>query len=238
MEVKQRIEAFNKGNAPWYIVEHDNGEFSLCLPLDLLGDEYYPYCQDAFDAYAAETGEPAYSKNGLRTHGSGYEWEAAFREAFKDDPNIQRILFDCEAGGFFCYANDLTLLEDFGSRFKDICEDTEGFFPIVSEGIRRAEARRLEQESLMRTVRGQLMSEPSSVFEIMTPAGEIRLTPEDSRALLDGEKQAVEIGGESFPADFLLGQEVSAMQTDLFHPELIRVRTEEPGQDFLYDLCR
>ena len=238
MEVKQRIEAFNKGNAPWYIVEHVTGEFSLCLPLDLLGDEYYPYCQDAFDAYAAECGEPAYSKNGLRTHGSGYEWEAAFREAFKDDPNIQRILFDCEAGGFFCYANDLTLLEDFGSRFKDICEDTEGFVPIVSEGIRRAEAHRLEQESLMRTVRGQLMSEPSSVFEIMTPAGEIRLTPEDSRALLDGEKQAVEIGGESFPADFLLGQEVSAMQTDLFHPELIRVRTEEPGQDFLYDLCR
>ena len=238
MDIKQRIETFNKGNAPWYIVEHDNGEFSLCLPLDLLGDEYYPYCQDAFDAYAAECGEPAYSKNGLRTHGSGYEWEAAFREAFKDDPNIRRILFDCEAGGFFCYANYLTLLEDFGSRFKDICEDTEGFVPIVSEGIRRAEARRLEQESLMRTVRGQLMSELSSVFVIMTPAGEIRLTPEDSRALLDGEKQAVEIGGESFPADFLLGQEVSAMQTDLFHPELIRVRTEEPGQDFLYDLCR
>ena len=238
MDIKQRIETFNKGNAPWYIVEHDNGQYSLCLPLDLLSDEYYLYCQDAFDAYAAEIGEPAYSKNGLRTHGSGYESEAAFREAFKDDPNIRRILFDCEAGGFFCYANDLTLLEDFGSRFKDICEDTEGFVPIVSKGIRRAETRRLKQESLMRTVRGQLMSEPSSVFEIMTPAGEIRLTPEDSRALLDGEKQAVEIGGESFPADFLLGQEVSAMQTDLFHPELIRVRTEEPGQDFLYDLCR
>ena len=52
------------------------------------------------------------------------------------------------------------------------------------------------------------------------------------------EAGRAEIGGESFPADFLLGQEVSAMQTDLFHPELIRVRTEEPGQDFLYDLCR
>lgn len=104
MDIKQRIETFNKGNAPWYIVEHDNGQYSLCLPLDLLSDEYYPYCQDAFDAYAAEIGEPAYSKNGLSTHGSGYEWEAAFREAFKDDPNIRRILFDCEAGGFFCYA--------------------------------------------------------------------------------------------------------------------------------------
>lgn len=238
MDIKQRIETFNKGNAPWYIVEHDNGQYSLCLPLDLLSDEYYPYCQDAFDAYAAEIGEPAYSKNGLSTHGSGYEWEAAFREAFKDDPNIRRILFDCEAGGFFCYANDLALLEDFGSRFKDICEDTEGFVPIISEGIRAAEARRTEQEALMRTVRWQLMSEPSSVFEIMTPAGEIRLTPEDSRALLDGERQLVQICGETFPADFLLEQEISAAQTDLFHPDMIRVRTEEPRQDFLYDLSR
>ncbi len=94
-----------------------------------MSDEYYPYCQDAFDAYATEIGEPAYSRNGLKTHGNGYEWEAAFREAFKDDPNLSKILFDCEAGGFFCYADDLSLIEDFGSRFKEICEDTEAFTP-------------------------------------------------------------------------------------------------------------
>lgn len=39
MDIKQRIETFNKGNAPWYIVEHDNGQYSLCLPLDLLSDD-------------------------------------------------------------------------------------------------------------------------------------------------------------------------------------------------------
>ena len=83
----------------FYIVELDNGAFSLCLPLDMLGDEHYPYCQEAFDAYAAEIGEPASSKNGLKTHGSGYEWEAAFRQAFVEDPNIKKILFDCEMGG-------------------------------------------------------------------------------------------------------------------------------------------
>ena len=28
-------------------------------------------------------------------------------------------------GGFFCDANNLSLIEDFGKRFKAICEDTE-----------------------------------------------------------------------------------------------------------------
>lgn len=127
MEIKQRIEKFNQEQTPFYIVDHDDGAFSLCLPLAFLSGEYDQYCQDAFDAYAAEIGEPAYSQNGLKTHGSGYEWEAAFRETFKEDANIKNILFDCEAGGFFCYANDLSLIEDFGRRFKDICEDAERF---------------------------------------------------------------------------------------------------------------
>ena len=102
IEIKQRIKNFNQENAPFYIVDHDNGEFSLCLPLDLLSEEYDQYCQDAFDVYAAEIGESAYSENGLKTHGSGYEWEAAFCETFKEEPNIKNILFDSEAGGFFC----------------------------------------------------------------------------------------------------------------------------------------
>ena len=156
MNTKERIEAFNKAIAPFYIVDHEDGGYSLCLPLDLLSDDYYPYCQDAFNAYAEENGEPARDENGLKTHGNGYEWEAAFRQAFADDPNIGRILFDCEAGGFFCECADLSLIEDFGKRFKEICEDTERFTPIVSEGIKNAEARRAEQEKLMRTVKGSL----------------------------------------------------------------------------------
>ena len=150
MDTKQRIDKFNRETPPFYIVAHDDGQFSLCLPLDLLSDDYYPYCQDAFDAYAVEIGEPAYSKNGLRTHGNGYEWEAAFRQAFRDDPNLKKILFDCEAGGFFCYADDLSLIEYFGSRFREICEDTETFTEIVSNGIKNMEAWQAEQEKLMK----------------------------------------------------------------------------------------
>lgn len=45
MEIQQRIEAFNTENAPFYIVGLENGVYSLCLPLDLLGDKYSPYCQ-------------------------------------------------------------------------------------------------------------------------------------------------------------------------------------------------
>ena len=238
MNEKERIEAFSKANEPWYIVSHDDGRYSLCLPLDLLSDEYYPYCQDAFDAYAAKIGEPAYNKNGLSTHGNGYEWEAAFQEAFKDDPNIGKILFDCEAGGFFCEASDLSLLEEFGSRFKDICEDTEGFLSVISAGIQNAEARRAKQEALMQIVRGHLMENPQAAFEIMTPDGNIRLTPEDSKALLDGKKQFVQINGVTCAANKLLNQEVTGIQTDLFDPGLIRLKTEEPVQDFLSTFLR
>lgn len=53
-------------------------------------------------------GESPYS-DGFYTHGSGYEWEAAFRQAFEDDPNIDKITFDCESGGFFCWADSLDL---------------------------------------------------------------------------------------------------------------------------------
>ncbi len=230
MNTKQKIEAFNKESAPFYIADLDNGKFSLCLPLDMLGDEYYPYCQDAFDAYAAEIGEPAYSQNGLKTHGNGYEWEAAFREAFKDDPNIGRILFDCETGGFFCDADDLSLIEDFGRRFKAICEDTERFTPIVSEGVKKAEAWASEQERLIKTVRGQFMNHPSATFDIMTPDGNVRITPEDSKALLDGERQSVTIDGVIYASYELLDQEITDMQTDLFDQSLIRMKTEEPEE--------
>lgn len=230
VNIKQRIIKFNQENPPFYIVDHEDGEYSLCLPLDMLSDEYYPYCQDAFDAYAAEIGEPAYSPKGLKAHGSGYEWEAVFREAFKDDPNIGRILFDCEMGGFYCYANDLKLLEDLGSRFKDICEDTERFIPIVSEGIKNAEAWEAEQEALMRTVKGRLMQRPAATFDIMTPDGNVRITPEDSKALLSGEMQFIKIGGITFSAYELLNQEITDMQTDLFDQNLVRMKTEEPEE--------
>lgn len=229
-ETKQRIDKFNQENPPFYIIDHNDGEFSLCLPLDFLDGEYYPYCQDAFDAYAEEIGEPPTGRNGMKTHGSGYEWAAAFKEAFKDDPNISKILFNCEAGGFFCYAYDLPLMEDFGVRFKKICEDIEGFIPIVSAGIKNAAAWEAQQERLMKTVRGQLMKNPSSSFEIMTPDGNISITPENGKALIDESLQFIKIDGVNFSANELLDQEITDMQRDLFDQSLIRLKTEEPQE--------
>lgn len=157
MNTEKQIEDFNITNAPFYVVAHDDGRFSLCLPIDLLSDEYYPYCQTAFDNYAKGIGDEVCDERGLKTHGSGYEWDAAFREAFADEPNIERIIFDSEAGGFFCNCDDLQILTDFGSRFKNICENTELFTKTIAEGIKNADEREAEQERIAKTVRGQLM---------------------------------------------------------------------------------
>ena len=115
-------------------------------------------------------------------------------------------------GGFFCDANNLSLIEDFGKRFKAICEDTERFTPIVSQGIKKAEAQQAEQERLMRTVRGQLMQNPSAHFDMMTPDCNIRLMPEKDKALLDGKTQFIKIGGVTYAAYELLDQEVSQIR--------------------------
>ena len=95
MENEKRIKEFNRENRPFYIVDHDDGTFSLCLPLDMLNGQYSDYCQTAFDNYAKSIGEPTTTPIGLKTHGNGYEWEAAFREVFKNDPDIGRVIFDC-----------------------------------------------------------------------------------------------------------------------------------------------
>ena len=36
MNTEKQIEDFNITNAPFYVVAHDDGRFSLCLPIDLL----------------------------------------------------------------------------------------------------------------------------------------------------------------------------------------------------------
>ncbi len=226
MTVKERLDAFQKENPPFYIVDHDNGTFSLCLPLDFLNGEYCDYCQDAFDTFAEANGEPHIDDHHT-IYGNGYDWQAAFAEAFKDDPNIGRIIFDCEAGGFFCYCDNLDIIEDFGKRFKSICEDYDKFVPIVAEGIRNAEIREAEQERLMKTVKGQLMTNPKATFDIVSPLGEIRVTPEMSKKLLAGEMPTVQIGGVHYADYELLDQPIKGQQTDIFDDNLIRMKTDE-----------
>lgn len=185
MEIKQRIDQFNQENPPFYIVAHDDGKFSLCLPLDLLSDEYRLYGQDAFDAYAAELGEPVCDEYGLKTHGSGYEWETAFREAFKDDPGIDKISFDCEAAGFFCNANELSLIENFGKRFRDICEDTENFVPLVCKALSQA-AQETEYHINNDTVKYNIDSYTRWSMEIITPEQHLQIEAGQGVALWEG----------------------------------------------------
>lgn len=147
-------------------MDHDDGTFALCLPFTFLTGQYADYCQEAFDNYAKSIGDPVYNDIGLRTHGNGYEWEAAFRQIFRNDPNIGRVLFDCEAGGFFCSCNDLDIIEDFGIRFKDLCEDTQHFTEVIAEGIQYQEAWEKEQEQLMK---GNKKADESIPFHRLKP---------------------------------------------------------------------
>ncbi len=132
--IKQRIEEFNKGNVPFCIVSDDGRNYSLCLFLSSDSNGFYG--KEAFETYAKEMGEPFKDEYGLYTHGSGYEWEAVFKKAFKNEEGLTQIVFDSEAGAFFCNCEDLSVLEDFGKRFKALCEDMDKFIPLVSAGIK------------------------------------------------------------------------------------------------------
>lgn len=146
MDIEQRIKKFNRDNAPFYLVDHENGKYSLCLAFSFLEGEYEDFGQDAFNRYALEIGEPAMNDIGLFTHGSGYEWQTVFEKAFESDPESGRIQYDCEAGGFFCYAESLSLLEDFGTRFRAVCMDGEKFAELVNIALKEAEEKEIEEE--------------------------------------------------------------------------------------------
>lgn len=127
----------NRANPPFYLVDHDDGTFSLCLAFSFLRGKYAGFGQDAFNQYARQIGEPA-KEDGFYTHGNGYEWEIVFKKAFEEAPNINKIRFDCEAGGFFCYSRDLSVLEDLGGRFRKICLDKEEFPELVCTALEEA----------------------------------------------------------------------------------------------------
>lgn len=137
MNIEHQIEKFDETNHPFYIVSHDDGMFCLCLPIGFLNGECEGYCQEAFDMYATQISDQSRITGGFRTHGSGYEWEATSHQAFVDDPDIKKIMFDCRSGGCYCNSSDLNVLEHFGKKLKAICEDTARFVLIIAAGISR-----------------------------------------------------------------------------------------------------
>ena len=227
MDIKNRIEAFNRDNAPFYLVDHDSGEFSLCLALSFVPQEYRDFGQAAFDRYAERNGEPV-MENGLYTHGSGYEWEDVFKKAFQTDENIGKIGFDCEMSGFFCYAEDLSLLEEFGRRFRALCMDARNFESLVCSALEEAAVRRAETEELSGTIRGFLMECPGCTADIQTPDGQLQLTAEMGSQLLDGSLTSIRIDECEVSAEELLRQQITHIQQDLFEPTHFQIKTQEP----------
>ena len=65
MDNKSIIEKFNEKCAPFYLVDHDNGTFSLCYPFSFVDEKYRFYGQEAFDKYAERIGEPARDERGF-----------------------------------------------------------------------------------------------------------------------------------------------------------------------------
>lgn len=230
--IKDRIQAFNDENEPFYIVDHEDGQYSLCLCFMYAEGDY---CQEAFDRYAREIGDEPRDERGFYTHGSGYEWEAAFKKAFENDEKLKDFDFDSEGDGFYCYCRDLSTLEDFGRRFKAICEDTEKFTPIVSAGIKEEEIREAEERRLMETVRGQIQAKlkrnPSASFDIRTPNDGFYVDASTGKQLLGGTLQSVKSdSGTEISADEFLNMKVTAIQKDLFSDDFYQM-TAEVGQE-------
>lgn len=222
-QIEKVIAEFNDTCEPFYIVDHEDGVYSLCYPIDMVEEEIG---QAAFDAYAEERGEPVCDVIGLKTYGSGYDWESAFRKYFETDPHIQDIHFDCESSGFFCDSNDLETLADMGRRFHKVASNTEEFTPIISAGIKEADAKRAEEKALMKTVRGQFMKYPAATFYIRTPDGDLIATPIMTQTMLSGELPHVQIANTTFNAEEFLGQRVCGVQKDLFDENVVRLKTE------------
>ncbi len=219
-DTEKRIAELNEELEPFYLIDGGDGTFSLCALMNEMDAEYG---QAAFDAFALEIGASTRDELGYVSFGDGYDWQSAFTEAFKDDPNIGRIHFDCECSGFFCDSDDLEILADFGKRLKALSMDTEKFTPIVSAAMKV----QAEQRRLLETVRGQLMANPKATFDIVSPLGEIRVTPDMSQKLLAGEMPTVQIGGVQYADYELLDQPIKGQQTDIFNDNLIRMRTDE-----------
>lgn len=134
MDIRQQIEKFDAENKPFYMVDHEDGEYSLCLPLSSLKGEYKDFGQEAFNQYAIRVGEPI-TDGRFYTHGSGHEWKDVFEKAFEGEENLEQITFDCEAGGFFCYSRNFNILAEYGRRFRDMCMNEQGFTELVCKAL-------------------------------------------------------------------------------------------------------
>lgn len=229
---EERIKALNRELDPFYLMEGSDGRFSLCARMNYMDEEFG---QAAFDAYAESIGEDPRDEQGYITYGSGYDWAAAFKEAFKDDPNLKRIHFDCEGSGFFCDGDDLEMMADFGKRFRELSLDTERFTPIVSAGIKNEAIQMAEEERLSHTVRGYVMKHQMAEFHVLTAQGYFKLGAGEGRKLLSGVKRIVPSFSNNveLTAEEFLDLKVTDAQQDLFDKNLFKLMAEQDQEELL-----
>ena len=144
MDIKKRIKKFDAENKPFYMVDHEDGTYSLCIPLSSLNGEYKDFWQEAFNCYAIQAGEQI-SDGRFYTHGCGYEWKTVFEKAFENEEKLKQIIFDCEATGFFCYSDAFDIIEEYGRRFREICMNEKEFTELVCKAL--SEDRQLEEDA-------------------------------------------------------------------------------------------
>lgn len=227
MQIKERIQAFNEKNSPLYLIDMDGESFHLCMQRDGLSDNDYFRVQDLFDDYAKANGETAKEGNRHR-YGGGNDWEAVFREAFKNDPNLSQIDFDCEYSGFYCQCANFDIIEDFGKRFKDIFDNNERLRQCITDGIPAEKARLAEEERLANSLEGYLRKYSHTDFWVRTPDADYMLEGDTVKGLLDGSINSVkEDGGDGYiDTEDLLCLKVTAAQQDLFCEEFFKIKAE------------
>lgn len=234
-EDAQKMDAFREQAAPFYIVDHDDGTFSLCLPFSFCDDAITENCQKAFDAYAQSIGIPAVNRYGLHTFGNGYQWEEVFQQAFKNDPKLQQIHFDSEAGGFFCNADDLEVLTDLGSQFHEVCKDPERFAALIPAAIEMAEKRQVWEKadfSDYTNIRDFLHKNPTAAVTIHTTEGYTKLGPKDIQRMLVDESSAIHVGSRQTAAKWLLDQELGLGERNAADPNLLKIETADYSAQF------
>ena len=226
MTISEKIQQFDEENDPFYLVDHGDGIFSLCLARDFLSGKYENYGQYAFDAYAVENGEEAETSQGRHTHGNGYEWGYVFRKAFQGEKDFGKIAIDCESGGFFCYCTDFELITNLGRQFRELVEDKERFTRLVSEALKEEKLIQQEEERTSRQVRGFLLRHHRSDIDMLTPYGRFLLTAEMGQNLLGGRLEEIRIGETVLSAEEFLDMTVAATREDLIESGYFQMRIE------------
>lgn len=205
------------------VVTKNNEEFKFTF----FEGEHKNFGQEAFDRYALEIGDPVMD-GGMFTHGTGYEWQAVFEKAFEGDPESGSIDYDCEVGGFFCYAKSLSVLEDLGARFRAVCMDEEKFTELVSTALKEREEKERQDEEMRHTLRGVFAERPQNIIDVMTPDGFLQLTADQRQQLLSGELKTVIIGDLEVDAEYLLDQKIANVNYDFWGNGNYQIQTKLP----------